>query len=81
MSGRIGTAPCGHPGEAIIGHYYRCLQGCDSATRGEVSLGLKSCPSCGSRNVEPFEVEAAYYIFNPDATRIDQHCIDCGSCW
>ena len=28
--GRLGTAPCGHRGEAIVGHYYACLEGCDS---------------------------------------------------
>lgn len=27
--GRFGVAPCGHTGEAIIGNYYRCVEGCD----------------------------------------------------
>jgi hypothetical protein len=27
------TAPCGHPGEAIIGTFVRCLKGCDSLTK------------------------------------------------
>ena len=30
MSGRIGKAPCGHDGEAIVGQFYLCSQGCDS---------------------------------------------------
>lgn len=29
--GRLGTAPCGHVGEAVVGHYYACLAGCDDA--------------------------------------------------
>ncbi len=28
--GMLGTAPCGHPGMAVIGHYYTCLKGCDA---------------------------------------------------
>jgi hypothetical protein len=28
MSGMKRTAPCGHPGETVIGAYVRCLQGC-----------------------------------------------------
>ncbi len=28
--GREGTAPCGHPGEYVIGTFVQCLQGCDS---------------------------------------------------
>ncbi len=33
MEGRSGTAPCGHPGEAVIGTYYRCLTGCDAVAK------------------------------------------------
>lgn len=27
--GKLGEAPCGHRGEAVIGTYYKCLEGCD----------------------------------------------------
>ena len=30
MYGKAVTAPCGHPGETIIGTYVRCLRGCDA---------------------------------------------------
>jgi len=30
MIGKPGTAPCGHPGEVMVGNYVRCLRGCDS---------------------------------------------------
>ncbi len=33
MIGRAGTAPCGHKGEAIIGTYYACTEGCDTNGR------------------------------------------------
>lgn len=29
MYGKLVTAPCGHPGEVIIGNFAVCLQGCD----------------------------------------------------
>lgn len=38
--GRLGVAPCGHPGEAIVGHYYRCHVGCDAAGSGPPSDGV-----------------------------------------
>ncbi len=28
LSGKITKAPCGHKGEAIIGGYIQCLEGC-----------------------------------------------------
>ncbi len=33
MSGRAGTAPCGHPGTYIIGTYVKCMQGCDDTAK------------------------------------------------
>lgn len=40
MSGKRGTAPCGHEGEHITTNYVRCGQGCDSAGAGDVSNGV-----------------------------------------
>jgi hypothetical protein len=31
MNGACKPAPCGHPGEVVIGSYVRCLSGCDGA--------------------------------------------------
>jgi hypothetical protein len=31
MIGALATAPCGHRGEAVIGDYVRCLEGCEGA--------------------------------------------------
>lgn len=57
--GRIGTAPCGHRGEAVVGQYYRCLEGCEDnvAGVGAESDGVPEeiepertqpiCPHCG----------------------------------
>lgn len=33
-NGRLGVAPCGHEGEAIIGQFYNCLVGCDRPDAG-----------------------------------------------
>lgn len=27
--GKLGTAPCGHPGRAVFGNFYICIAGCD----------------------------------------------------
>lgn len=29
-NGKIGEAPCGHPGVHVIGNYIQCLYGCDA---------------------------------------------------
>lgn len=83
-NGKRGNAPCGHSGEAVIGQYYRCLEGCDE----EIELGWEDITptmtrcSCGSYNIEDFELDALYYMFNPGSTIIvDSRCIDCGKCW
>lgn len=82
--GRIGVAPCGHPGEAVIGQYYKCLKGCDDVDFNieEITLDIPTCRWCGSRNIDhDFEVDPMYYLFNPGAAIIDTRCIDCGKCW
>lgn len=49
------VAPCGHPGEAIIGTYVRCLQGCDggqkaTSRRGEPGhVDSCACSKCDVR--------------------------------
>ena len=60
MSGRKDTAPCGHPGEVVIGAYVRCLQGCSKdpylqpqpvkVTRGEPGhVEYCACKPCTVR--------------------------------
>jgi hypothetical protein len=63
--GRRGVAPCGHVGEAVIGHYYQCAQ-CDAPSDGVPELDLEDdvdfsdfdpdktqpfCAHCGSGRV------------------------------
>lgn len=46
MNGAPGIAPCGHPGEYVIGRYVRCLKGCDrhNTPRGRiVRVDLVGC--------------------------------------
>lgn len=38
MIGRRGIAPCGHPGEHIVGNYVRCDKGCDDAVPEHVDF-------------------------------------------
>lgn len=57
MTGKLGTAPCGHPGEYVTTNYVRCTAGCEtlsrnrSATEPEIQV---MCPKCCSRDVAPF---------------------------
>ena len=88
MSGRIGTAPCGHRGEAIIGQYYRCLLGCDSRPADEpeleFTLVVRTCPACKSSDLDyEFELDPEYYTFHPNTpvADYDTRCNDCGRCW
>lgn len=82
-NGKRGTAPCGHPGEAVFGQYYECLVGCDGEVGwDDITLEIPRCISCKSFNVEDYEMDPMYYLFNPGSTIIvDTRCIDCGSCW
>lgn len=52
MSGRLGQAPCGHAGRAVIGHYYECLTvGCNGTP---ADADRDRCRKCGSFDVKPF---------------------------
>ena len=83
VRGKVGTAPCGHPGEYIIGQFVRCLVGCDDldfvsetpTPTGEFEinfalLSLDECPFCHSDDVEDF--------LSPVGT---MHCVKCGGCF
>ena len=85
-NGKRGTAPCGHPGEAVIGQYFRCLFGCDSPPQvvdwEDVTLEWPRCPGCGSINTEEYQLDPMFYLFNPGSSYIiDTRCVDCGKCW
>ncbi len=41
MSGKLGRAKCGHVGEAVVGNYYECLEGCDQPDFDEITLELE----------------------------------------
>ena len=65
LTGRLTTAPCGHPGQHLIGQYVECLvPNCDGLA------GRPKCSRCGSDKVEPF---VAMNI--PDGAT---HCLPCG---
>lgn len=55
-NGRKGKAPCGHDGEAIIGHYYECLEGCGSAipTYIDPEKTKQLCIHCMSSDIAIF---------------------------
>lgn len=84
-NGKRADAPCGHPGEHIIGTYVKCLQGCDTKDEvdwSSVTLKIPRCMKCNSLNVEDFELDTLYYVFNPGSTIVvDTRCVDCGYCW
>lgn len=64
MTGRRGTAPCGHDGEHVIGQFVTCsVRGCDG-------LPGKKCKQCGSGRLEAFTAPLV-----PDGA---EHCLDCG---
>lgn len=66
LTGRLGTAPCGHPGEFLIGQYVRCLiPNCD----GAASTGPR-CDRCSSPKMEPFDA--------PNIPAGAAHCVACG---
>jgi hypothetical protein len=77
--GKRAPAPCGHDGEHVVGNYIRCLQGCDRVKPAVINLS--QCPSCGSSEIEPFDLDPLFYIYNPDTPIVDTHCIKCGNCW
>ena len=75
MSGKIGVAPCGHPGHHVTANYVTCDLGCDAIDREFDFSDLEEdtapilCPHCRSRRVESFSGT----IFGDDAW----HCWDC----
>lgn len=82
-NGKIGVAPCGHTGEAIIGTYYKCLVGCDKPKEVDfIILDLPQCTNCGSYNVdEGFKVDPLFYFYNPGSPIVNTRCLSCGKCW
>lgn len=79
--GKKGQAPCGHPGEAIIGQYYQCPR-CDKLDFDEITIEVVICPHCKSSDIdEEFEIDPMYYFFNPSAPLLDTRCNTCGKCW
>ena len=63
--GRKTAAPCGHPGEVIVGQYVKCLEGCDDDLEFDISDGTVDfelldddmatkplCAHCGGSDVE-----------------------------
>ncbi len=63
-----GKAPCGHPGEHVIGHYVRCLQGCDGAVPHYVRPE-KTLKVCHHR--------VKYTTFSGRYQRMVDQCADC----
>lgn len=51
MTGKLGTAPCGHPGEHITARYVKCLVGCDGTVEAVPKYvpPEKTRPYCGHR--------------------------------
>ncbi len=81
--GKVGKAPCGHPGEAIIGQYYKCLWGCDDDSYiPDFNIVIPQC-LCGSVDLdEDFELDPLYYVFNPGSSIMaNTRCNECGRCW
>lgn len=84
--GKVATAPCGHPGEHVIGSYVRCSSGCDSRATPrtptpppiddddfileEDTPNLLKCPYCFSLNTSRLGFSVYTY-----------HCWDCGKLW
>lgn len=58
-NGRKAPAPCGHPGEVVVGGYVQCDLGCDSSDGVPVDIrDIKTaplCKHCGSGNVEAWD--------------------------
>ncbi len=72
------TAPCGCPGEHIIGQYVRCLRGCDSGS-GQIrpdpakfADAHHPCVCCGSHRTIPWTHSG------PSKARA---CHTCGAVW
>ena len=83
MNGKPAIAPCGHPGEHVVGQYIRCLtKGCDGLPPEPDEFGFELveeatkdlCPDflCRSSDVEAFSAP-----FTP----FTMHCNACGKCW
>lgn len=55
-SGKVGTAPCGHPGEHVIGNYVACGVRCHVRP---------TCRNCGStdrvQNIQPIGWEGKHW--------------------
>jgi len=86
-NGRKGIAPCGHPGEAVIGQYYQCpkcdVNKLDYTPDWEIkTLEITKCPNCGSFDVdEDFQLDPMFYFFNPGVSQLNKRCENCGHCW
>jgi hypothetical protein len=88
-AGKVGTAPCGHPGRHVIGTYVQCLHGCDAPEPDDDDFGFlideeitaEHCMKCGSSDVEDFALDPVYYALNPGALIVTGHCNQCGAVW
>lgn len=78
--GKLGTAPCGHPGRAVLGQFYLCTAGCDAPPKANDPVAFeqeeptnpdaRKCPRCGSLNTAPF-----WHYFS---TGDQYNCLPCG---
>ncbi len=79
MSGRPGIAPCGHPGEYVIGTFVNCrVPGCDGLPPLEFDIEedtpvIGRCPKCGSLDTAPFH----HPWFGANSG--NRHCRPCGA--
>ena len=77
MSGRQGTAPCGHRGVYVVNQYVQCLEGCDRCDSSDgvpeevvEEVTRPHCKACGSGDTEPFATESFLDCW---------HCLPCGN--
>jgi hypothetical protein len=71
--GKIATAPCGHPGEIVVGTFVRCLYGCK-----DDSKVTPHCPKCFSTEIEPYEWIVDLWS---NTKKRGMHCVPCGHVW
>lgn len=75
MKGRAGIAPCGCPGEYIIGQYIQCSRGCDKGN-------FDFCARCDSGDIDVhYSLDPEYLIYNPHVARFNRRCYTCGHLW
>ena len=80
--GKIGNAPCGHPGEAVIGQYFECSIGCDHPDYVELALqdDVLACPRCLSTDLDE-EYDFVAVWFGTVSPVPNSRCNPCGHVW